>query len=223
MNEWIMRVMPLPDRDRTTPLAAERVDLARFRIRILAPPDRPGGRLSGSRQCAYDVGSVRIIGLDSANPHGGVGGSFDTEQCAWLVREVEDANDRYVIVVSHDGSRTLSSDANAPGHPPRVRGEEMTSLLLARPNVIAWISNTVHGRAGRRHGDLAHGFWELPGATLGYGTPLAGGIVVTAEGRRPHRVVAIRSALSGESGPVWELMDRLNHESWGHHKAPSPR
>jgi len=92
MNEWIMRVMPLPARDRFTPFTGENVDLARFRIRILAPSDRPGGRVSGARQCTYDVGSVRIIGLDSANPHGGVGGSFDTEQCAWLVRELEEAN-----------------------------------------------------------------------------------------------------------------------------------
>jgi len=209
MNEWIMRVMPLPARDRFTAITAEHVDLARFRIRILAPQDRPGGRLVGTQQCIYDVGSVRIIGLDSANPHGGVGGSFDTEQCAWLVRALEDAKDRYVIVVSHDGSRTLTSDANARGHPPRVRGEEMASLLLARPQVIAWISNTVHERAGRRHGDVAHGFWELPGATLGYGAPLAGGIAVTAEQRHLHRAVAMRGVLSGESGPIWDLRDPL--------------
>ena len=221
MNEWIMRVMPLPARDRAPAATPSRVDLARFRIRILGPHERPGGRPVGPRQCSYDVGAVRIIGLDSANPHGGVGGSFDTEQCAWLVRELERARDRYVVVASHDGSRTLISDTRAPDAPPRVRGEEMSSLLLARPQVIGWISNTVHERAGRRHGDVAHGFWELPGATLGYGAPLAGGISVTAEQRHLHTVVSLRGVLSGDTGPVWDLRDPLPEVSERRRVAPA--
>ncbi|MBI1349944.1 MAG: hypothetical protein GC156_02365 [Actinomycetales bacterium] len=209
MNEWILRVMPLPMRSHLPVQAPATVDLARFRIRIVAPPERPGARLTGARQCTYDVGPVRILALDSANPHGGVGGSFDTEQLAWLVQEVERARDRYVVVASHDGSRTLTSTANATGKPPRVCADEVISVLLARAHVIGWISNTIHERSGRRHGDVAHGFWEIPGATIGYGAPLAGGLAVSAEQRHLHRVVVMRGVLSGEAAPNWELKDPL--------------
>jgi hypothetical protein len=209
MNEWIMRIMPLPMPDRVAKARPGVVDLARLRLRIIAPQERPGARVASPRQCALDVGPLRILGLDSANPHGGVGGSFDTEQCAWLVRELERARDRFVVLVSHDGSRTLTSDANVPGQPPRVRGEEVVSMLLARPQVIAWIAGTSHERSGRRHGDLAHGFWEIPGATTGYGAPLAGGLSVTLEDRHLHRVISMRGVLTGDSGPTWDLREPL--------------
>ena len=209
MNEWILRVMTLPVRDLFPVTSPTSVDLARFRLRIVAPQERIGGRLTGSRVCSHDVGPIRLLALDSVNPHGGVGGSFDTEQLTWLVRELERSRDRYVIVASHDGSRTLTSTANLPDAPPRVCGDEVASVLLGRPHVIAWVSNTVHERSGRRVGDVAHGFWEIPGGTSGYGAPLSGGLAVSAEQRHLHRAVVMHGVLSGDAGPFWDLKDPL--------------
>jgi hypothetical protein len=162
---------------------------------------------------SVDVGAVRILALDSANPFGGVGGSLDSDQCAWLVRELGRAHDRYVVVATHDGSKTMTSATAPPEAPPRVLGSEVVSILLAHRQVVAWVSGTVHERAGRRHGDAGHGFWEIPGAAVGLGAPLAGGLSVTTEARHLHRVVVMRGALAGESGPAWEVRDRLGAES----------
>ena len=88
VNEWIVRVMPLPMRDPFPAVDPLNIELARFRIRIIAPQDRPGLHAHGPRTAAWDVGAVRMLALDSANPFGGVGGSLDSDQCAWLVREL---------------------------------------------------------------------------------------------------------------------------------------
>lgn len=212
MSEWIVRILPLPVRDQFPPTDPLREELARFRMRIVAPHERPGLHRHGPRVSSFDVGRVRILALDTANPLGGVGGSLDSDQCLWLVRELERARDRYVVVASHDGSKTLINEATSPGTSPRVLGPEVTSILLAHPTVIAWVSGTLHERSGRRHGDAAHGFWELPGAAVGLGAPLAGGISITAEDRHLHRVVTMRGALGGESGPTWEVRDPCARE-----------
>jgi hypothetical protein len=208
MSEWIARVMALPVRDPHVEPRPHTVELARFRIRIIPPHERPGSRSLSRRHAVIDAGPVRILCLDSENPHGGVGGSFDSDQCAWLVRELDGARDRYVIVASHDGPGTLAN-ATGAGGPSRVLGPEVASILLAHSTVVAWVSNTMHERSGRRHGSTAHGFWEVPGAAVGRGAPLAGGISLTAETRHLHRAIVMRGALGGESGPTWELTDPL--------------
>lgn len=216
MSEWIVRILPLPMRDPFPATEPQHEELARFRLRIVAPHERPGLHRHGPRVASVDVGRVRVLALDTANPLGGVGGSLDSDQCQWLVRALEQARDRYVVVASHDGAKTLINEAVPPGAPPRVLGPEATSLLLAHPSVIAWISGTLHERAGRRHGDAAHGFWELPGAAVGLGAPLAGGVAITAEVRHLHRVVSVRGALAGESGPTWEVRDPLGNAPRSH-------
>jgi hypothetical protein len=207
VNEWIVRVMPLPMRDPFPVVDPLNTELARFRIRIIPPHDRPGLHAHGPRTAAVDVGAVRILALDSANPFGGVGGSLDSDQCAWLVRELGAAEDRYVIVASHDGSRTMTSTTAPTGSAARVLGAEVASILLAHRAVVGWLSGTVHERSGRRHGDAAHGFWEIPAAAGGLGTPLAGGISVSRQMRHLHSSIVMRGALSGEAGPTWEVRD----------------
>jgi hypothetical protein len=207
VNEWIVRVMPLPMREAAVDSLT--TELARFRIRIIAPQDRPGLHTHGPRRASFDVGAVRILALDSANPFGGVGGSLDSDQCAWLVRELGAAHDRYVVVASHDGSRTMTSATAPAPTEPRVLGAELASILLAHRNVVAWLAGTVHERSGRRHGDAAHGFWEIPAAVVGFGAPLAGGISVSRQVRHLHSAIMMRGALSGEAGPTWEVLDPL--------------
>ncbi len=86
-------------------------------------------------------------------------------------------------------------------------GSEVVSILLAHRSVVAWLSGTVHERSGRRHGDAAHGFWEIPAAAVGLGAPLAGGISVSRQVRHLHSSIVMRGALSGEAGPAWEVRD----------------
>lgn len=221
MNEWIVRVMPLPIRDPYPDLDPQLVELARFRMRIVPPNERPGPRPLRQRQAIVDVGPVRILALDSANPHGGVGGSLDSDQCAWLVRELDRARDRYVVVASHDSSRTMTSADGPAGAAPKVLGAEVTSILLAHPSVLAWVSGTMHDRSGRRRGAGPFGFWEIPGAATGLGAPLAGGISIAAETRHLHRVVVMRGALAGEAGPAWEARDPLPEVSAAVRRAPA--
>ncbi len=214
MHEWIARVMPLP-----IPAMAEgapATELARFRIRIVSPQARPGGRAGAGGRDITDVGPVRVLALDSANPSGGVGGSLSSEQARWLVGELEVARERYVIVATHDSSLTMTSDRRAPGEPPRVLGSELAALLLAHDNVVCWIAGSMHHRGGRRHGDPAaagHGFWELSGATEGHDTPLAGGLSLLRRADRPS--VVLQGALAGSHGPRWELRDPLVREPIG--------
>ena len=207
MSEWIARVLPLPACDLVP--ASPATTIARFRIRIVAPPDRPSGAIHGARQIAIDVGGVRILALDSVNPHGGVGGSLDSEQCAWLVRQLDRSRDRYVVLATHHGPRTLTSDSRPPGAPPRVLGTEVVSLLTVHDQVVAWVCGTTHERSGVRHGQAPHGFWELAGSATGMGAPLSGGLAVTAEEHPDGRRIVLSGALSGSAGPRWSVLDPL--------------
>lgn len=207
MHEWIARVMPLPVPS-TVVDGSPVVELARFRIRIVAPQSRPGGRAGGGGYDAADVGPVRVLALDSANPSGGVGGSLSSEQARWLVAELERSRERYVVIATHDSSRTMTSDRRGPGEPPRVLGSELASLLLAHDCVVCWIAGTMHHRSGRRHGDPAspgHGFWELPGSVDGRDSALAGGVSMLRRQDRPS--IVVQGALAVGHGPRWELRD----------------
>lgn len=222
VDEWIIRTLPLPVADLAR---EERCELARVRLRIIQPTNRPGGRCAPSRYARVDVGDITILALDSANPFGGVGGSLDSDQCAWLVQKLGELRDRFVILAMHDCSRTLTSDAVPAGASPRVLGPEVTVLLLAHPSVIAWVSNTLHERMGIRHGDAAHGFWEIPGLATGRGSPLEGGLTVSVEARQHDRAVVIAGALTGDAGARWELRDPFgsapSHVTSGGRRAPA--
>jgi hypothetical protein len=205
VNEWIARVLPLPVSQVPPEGGAEEV--ARFRIRIVPPQLRPGRSTLGERVGRVDIGAVRILALDSLNPHGGVGGSLDSDQCAWLVRELESARDRHVIVATHDSSRSMTSDRTPAGSAPRVLGPEVVSILLAHPSVVCWISDTMQLRGGQRHGQGDHGFWEIPGASTGLGAPLAGGLSVSRCERAGRPMILLRGALPSGSATGWEVRD----------------
>ena len=211
VNEWIARVMPLP-----LPIPSASRDSLRRGCRRCRNSPASGcgscprmcgrGRGTAARACmAVDLGPVRLLAVDSANPAGGVGGSLDSDQAAWLVRQLQAAADRYVVVASHDSSLTMTSDRTASGAAPRILGAEVASILLAHRCVVAWVAGTMHHRTGRRHGDASHGFWELPGAADGRDAPLAGGLSVGV--RRDRPAVVLRAALAHGPGSGWEAPD----------------
>jgi hypothetical protein len=79
---------------------------------------------------------VRLIALETKNPHGGRGGSLDSDQCAWLVRELAKDRQRGVVITTRHRSSELRNDRVQSGSTPRILADELVSLLLAHPNVL---------------------------------------------------------------------------------------
>ncbi len=113
-----------------------------------------------------DAGALRIISLDTVNPHGGWQGSLGAEQFAWLLQQLDEAGDRYVVIASHHPSPTLTNDYRPAGAEPRVLGPQVLAALLSHRGVIAWIAGHVHFHAALHHGDAERGFWEITSASL---------------------------------------------------------
>jgi hypothetical protein len=113
--------------------------------------------------------TVRLISLDTRNPLGGRGGSLDSDQCAWLVRELATEPHRGVIVATRHRSHELRNTRTAQDGAPRILGDELVSLLLAHANVLGWISGSRHRPAATRHGVRDSGLWEMTPSLLGFG------------------------------------------------------
>jgi metallophosphoesterase (TIGR03767 family) len=130
---------------------------------------------------SLDVGQVRLVALDTVNPHGGWQGSLDPEQLAWLEERLQEvssrwltpdgelvehgAPDRYVVLLSHHPLETLVN-ATAPTGQRRVLADELRAVLLRYPNVVLWANGHTHmhrvGAHARPHGSpLPGGFWQV--------------------------------------------------------------
>ncbi|GAA3809092.1 metallophosphoesterase [Cellulomonas soli] len=121
---------------------------------------------------ARDVGEVRVIALDTVNPHGGWQGSVDDAQLTWLDEQLTAARGRYVIVTSHHPSWTLTNLYAPDGAPARHGAEAVLALLLRHPGVVAWCAGHVHAHSALRHtapgprGERGEGLWEITTASL---------------------------------------------------------
>ena len=165
----------------------------------------PGER----RYFALDVGAIRLIALDTVNPHGGWQGSIDESQYAWLVAQLEEAADRHVVIASHHPSFTLTNDYAPEGAEARMLGSEIVVTLLEHRNVIAWIAGHVHFHAAVRHGDEDRGLWEITTSSL-IDWPQQGRIlefVRVTDGERPE--IAIISTVVDHGAPVTWSADGL--------------
>lgn len=124
----------------------------------------------GTAYWARDHGdAVRIVALDTTNHTTGSEGCMDPVQFAWLDAELHAARrrGRYVVVVSHHNSWTMTNGAADPSVPGRrILGGELVALLRRHDCVVAWVNGHSHEHrivfhprtAGTRDG---HGFWEL--------------------------------------------------------------
>jgi metallophosphoesterase (TIGR03767 family) len=163
---------------------------------------------------AVDVGRLRVICLDTVNPHGGWQGSLGEGQYAWLVDELDAAADRYVVIASHHPSPTLTNDYRPDAAEPRVLGAEIVTTLLERPNVIAWIAGHVHFHAALWHGEDGCGFWELTTASL-IDWPQQARIlefVRVSDAGRPE-IAIVSTVVDHEAPPQWHadaLDDAVN-------------
>jgi len=126
-----------------------------------------------------DAGLIRFITLDTVCDAGGADGSIDSKQLHWLERRLEEVHssfpsrdgsvvqtrnlNRYVVVLSHHGSTTLSN--------PRGEGraDELRDLLLRFGNVVLWLNGHTHYNHINAIADAqggGHGFWEVSTGSL---------------------------------------------------------
>ncbi|MGJ9414038.1 TIGR03767 family metallophosphoesterase [Aeromicrobium sp. CF4.19] len=126
-------------------------------------------RTRGTAYYTFDSGPVRCVVMDSVNPNGYADGSLDATQFGWLEDVLERSSDRYVMVFSHHTSGTMSNPLVATGLDldPRVLGPDVVELLLAHPQVVAWVNGHTHKNAitPHRSADGASGFWEINSAS----------------------------------------------------------
>ncbi|MEA2432885.1 MAG: hypothetical protein QOG54_342 [Actinomycetota bacterium] len=150
--------------------------------------NKAGGALASQ---AYwhtdDHPGFRFIGLDTVPPGGYNDGNIGAKQFAWLeekLMEVSkdyfDANgdeahnngvdNKYVIIFSHHGLRSLNNPNVAPdpldaasNDMPRVMAPEVEALVHRFPNVIAWVNGHSHLNVivDRPSPHRQGGFWDI--------------------------------------------------------------
>ena len=137
-------------------------------VAIIPDPERDLVEHPARGWWARDVGEVRVLALDTVNPHGGWQGSVGAEQLAWLATELDHAPDRYVVVTSHHPSWTLTNGYAPAGAAPRHLADDVLSLLLRHPSVIAWVAGHVHAHTHLWHQAQGRdgGLWEITTSSL---------------------------------------------------------
>jgi metallophosphoesterase (TIGR03767 family) len=119
---------------------------------------------AGTAYYVFDAApQVRGIVLDTVNPNGESSGSIDQTQLAWLTARLAEARGKLVLVFSH---HTIASMTNAivsvDSPSPRVLGGTVRDLLLAHPNVVAWVNGHTHvNRVTAYTRPTGGGFWEV--------------------------------------------------------------
>jgi metallophosphoesterase (TIGR03767 family) len=113
----------------------------------------------------FDRGLVRFVVLDTVNENGESNGSLDATQFEWLRGVLADSADRVVLVVSHHTISTMNNSLVGTGGSaePRVLGDEVRALMLAHPQVVAWVNGHTHRNEiwAHRAPDRPGGFWEI--------------------------------------------------------------
>lgn len=120
---------------------------------------------NGTAYYSFDKDQVRCIVLDSVNPNGYSDGSLDQTQMTWLTNLLAASADKYVVIFSHHTSGTMINPFIATGLDvsPRVLGGAVVELLLAHPQVIAWVNGHTHKNEiwAHKNADGTSGFWEI--------------------------------------------------------------
>lgn len=161
---------------------------------------------------ATDLGALRVIVLDTVNPHGGWQGSIDDDQLRWLDRQLQASTDRYVVIASHHPSPTMTNDWAPPGAGRRILGPQVVNLLLRHRQVIAWLAGHIHAHGVIVHEQGGHAFVELTTASL-IDWPQQGRILefikAVVDGQPS---IAIVSTVMNHAAPIdWRAGDLADH------------
>jgi len=104
----------------------------------------------------HDTGTVRFITLDTVCDAGGADGTIDSAQLRWLEQRLDEARDRYVVILSHHGYDTLSNPRG------ERRAGELLSVLVRFPNVVLWLNGHIHANRITPRG----GLWEVTTSSM---------------------------------------------------------
>jgi 3',5'-cyclic AMP phosphodiesterase CpdA len=112
--------------------------------------------LLASPHHVHDQGEVRYVTLDTVCDAGGADGTIDAPQLRWLGDRLDEARDRYAVVLSHHGYDTLSNPRG------ERRADELLHLLQRHRNVVLWLNGHIHAnRVTPRQS-----FWEVTTSSL---------------------------------------------------------
>lgn len=112
---------------------------------------RSGARLD----YVVDVGeAVRVVVLDLVRRGGGSGGEVARGQATWLARQLRQAGERWVVIVTH---QPLVSS---------LGGESLLAVLDGSPRVIAALNGHTHRNAVTPRPTHAGGYWLIATASL---------------------------------------------------------
>ncbi len=119
----------------------------------------------GTAYYGFDHGVIRCLVLDTVNPHGGWQGSLDASQLRWLLAQLAGSAARPVVLFSHHPLETLINDTRPPGADRRILAAELREVLLAHPNVVAWVNGHTHVHSVTAVSDGRSGFWQITTAS----------------------------------------------------------
>jgi metallophosphoesterase (TIGR03767 family) len=120
----------------------------------------------GTAYYAFDHGVIRCVVLDTVNHHGGWQGSIDATQLSWLEAELSASSARPVVLFSHHPLETLINDTRPPGADRRVLADELRTVVLAHPCVVAWLNGHTHVHSVSAITDESGaGFWQVTTAS----------------------------------------------------------
>jgi len=120
----------------------------------------------GTAYYAFNHGQLRCVVLDTVNHHGGWQGSIDATQLSWLEAELTMSATRPVVLFSHHPLETLINDTRSPGADRRVLADELRTVLLRHPCVVAWLNGHTHvHRVAAITDGTGAGFWQVTTAS----------------------------------------------------------
>ena len=155
----------------TSDIERRAVERGEFAAMHLASPGLPVGHGFTAENVekkhmyySTQIGSVKLIVIDSVNHFGGWQGSLDVAQFEWLEREVS-AADRPVVLASHHPLSKMFNSYAPVGK--RVCVEEIQEMLLKYPGVIAWFAGHEHRHHIKWIGpeEEVRGFWQIETAS----------------------------------------------------------
>jgi len=151
----------------------------------------------GTKYWAKDLGSTRLISLDTVNIYGGWQGSLDEIQFNWLKEELADSSPKYFILLSHHPLHTLFNDYAPLGASRRIGITEVTEELLKHDRIILWLAGHDHDNRVKYIGEQGvNGFWQIMTSSL-IDWPQQGRLVEILEDQ--GRIVIATSLIDHES------------------------
>lgn len=158
--------------------------------RPISRSDFAAGFGASTTRYTHDLDQVRFVALDTVCDGGGADGTIDEAQLRWLERSLEEAGDRYVVVLSHHGLDTLSNPYG------EQRAGALLDVLLRFSNVVLWVNGHIHAnRVTPRAGAQKAGcLWEVTTGSL-------------VDWPCQSRVIEIFESESGEIGIAATMLD----------------